>query len=217
MVVEDERPVAETPSIMSFDPSALELGVPAAGERMRTIELVAGQIVTRRGEAVARVADGRVVSDPSRDLLKLVVVDRYSGRARTGVGFVRGFGMARGAIAASVAHDAHNVIAVGVDDADIRAAVTAFHAMGGGLVAAAGGEARARLALPVAGLMSPEPLETVRRGLDRLNAVGRDLGGRLRDPFMTLSFLALPVIPALKLTDRGLVDVDRFEVVPLFL
>lgn len=217
MTVEDDRPPAHAPSIMRLDLSALNLAVPAAGTRIRVIELVTDQIVTRRGAADAPVAGGRVVSDPQRDLLKLVVVDRYSGRAQTGIGFVRGFGLRRGALAASVAHDAHNLIAVGANDTDIRTAITAVARMGGGLAAAGDGAVLERLSLPVAGLMSTAPVEAVRCTLDRLNAVYRDLGGVLRDPFMTLSFLALPVIPELKLTDQGLVDVDRFAVVPLFL
>lgn len=216
MLLEDDTPLVAAPTVMRLAPSSLDLAVPTPGGRIRVIELVPDQIVTGGGQAAASVKDGLAVADPSRDLLKLVVVERYSGRGQTGIGFVRGFGLQRGALAASVAHDAHNIIAVGVDDADLKAAIAAVAEMGGGLAVAAGGRVHDRLPLPVAGLMSPAPVETVRDILDRLNGVYRGLGGGLRDPFMALSFLALPVIPELKLTDQGLVDVIRFAPVPLF-
>lgn len=216
MVLEDTPSSAAAPTVMRLDPSSLNLAVPATGAQVRVIEILPGQILTGSSQAPASVRDGLAVADPSRDLLKLVVVERYSGRGQTGIGFARGFGLTRGALAASVAHDSHNIITVGVEDEDLRTAIAAVAEMGGGLAAAAGGRVRSRLPLPVAGLMSPEPVETVRQHLDRLNAAARALGGRLNDPFMTLSFLALPVIPELKLTDQGLVDVVRFAPVPLF-
>jgi adenine deaminase len=207
---------AEAPTVMRLDPGALDLSVPAGGKEIRVIQLIPDQIITGHGRTAACVQDGLAVSDPSRDLLKLVVVDRYSGSGRTGIAFVRGFGLRRGALASSVAHDAHNIIAVGVTDADLKTAVAGVAEMGGGLAAAVDGRIRRRLPLPVAGLMSTAPLNAVCRDLERLNRIQRELGGRLRDPFLTLSFLALPVIPELKLTDRGLVDVNRFQPVPLF-
>ncbi len=133
-----------------------------------------------------------------------------------GLGFVRGFGLKQGAIASSVAHDSHNIIVVGTGDADMMTAVRAVADMGGGLAAVENGAVRARLPLPIAGLMSDQPLEAVREKMSELLAVAQQMGSQLRDPFMAMSFLALPVIPALKLTDRGLVDVGRFEFVPLF-
>jgi adenine deaminase len=129
---------------------------------------------------------------------------------------VRGFGLKRGAIASSVAHDSHNIIVVGTDDADMMAAAHAVVDMGGGLAAVENGVVRAGLALPIAGLMSDQPLEVVRGVMEKLLAVAQDMGSQLHDPFMTMSFLALPVIPALKLTDQGLVDVDQFKFVSLF-
>jgi len=132
------------------------------------------------------------------------------------LGFVRGFGLKRGAIASSVAHDSHNIIVVGADDADMMAAARAVADMGGGLAAVENGTVRARLPLPIAGLMSDQPLEVVREEMEKLLAVAQEIGSQLHDPFMALSFLALPVIPALKLTDQGLVDVNQFEFVPLF-
>ena len=147
----------------------------------------------------------------------MAVVDRYSGKTRTGKGFVAGLGLTRGAIAASVAHDSHNIIVAGADDADMHAAAAAVVAMDGGFAVVCGGQTLSRLPLPVAGLMSDQPVETVRDQLDRVIVAARELGSQLSDPFMTLGFLALPVIPDLKLTDQGLVDVTRFEVVPLFI
>ena len=128
----------------------------------------------------------------------------------------RGFGLRRGALASSVAHDSHNIVVVGVTDADMAAAVREVVAMGGGIAAAAGGRVAARLPLPVAGLMSLEPVQAVSAAMDRLVDAAHELGSALKDPFMTLSFLALPVIPELKITDRGLVDVLQFRHVDLF-
>ena len=190
--------------------------VPAGGSRLRVIGVVPGQIVTEKLMLSPTVEGSEAVADPSRDLLKLAVVERHLASGRVAVGFVRGFGLRRGAIAASVAHDSHNIIVIGTNDADMLAAVHALVAMGGGLVAVAGQQPIATVPLPIAGLMSREPLETVGRQLERLLQATRELGCSLRDPFMSLSFLALPVIPALKLTDRGLVDVTQFRFVPLF-
>jgi adenine deaminase len=208
-------PVA-APAAMRVALGEVNFSVPAQGGRMRVIEVMPGQIVTRAALAEARVHAGQVLPDVSRDLLKLTVVERHQGTGRTGIAFVQGFGLQQGALASSVAHDSHNIIAVGVEDADLRLAVHAVVEMGGGLVVVANDKVQAQLPLPIAGLMSDQPVQTVRDGLDRLLAAARQMGAVLPDPFMTLSFLALPVIPALKLTDRGLVDVERFEIVPLF-
>jgi adenine deaminase len=151
-----------------------------------------------------------------RDILKIAVIERHQGTGNAGLGFVRGFGLKRGAIASSVAHDSHNIIVVGTNDVDMMAAARGVAAMGGGLAAVENGAVRARLPLPIAGLMSDQPLEVVREEMEKLLAVAQEIGSQLHDPFMALSFLALPVIPALKLTDQGLVDVNRFEFVPLF-
>jgi len=156
------------------------------------------------------------VADPQRDLLKIAVVERHGGTGNVAVAFVRGFKLRAGALASSVAHDSHNVVVVGCTDADMTAAVERIVAMGGGQVVVAGGEVKAELALPIAGLMSPLTVEEVARGVETLNRAAGDLGCALDDPFMTMSFLALPVIPELKLTDKGLVDVGRFEIVGPF-
>lgn len=180
------------------------------------IELLEDQLLTRALEVEPKIEDGLVVSDPERDLLKLCVIERHQASGKMGYGFVKGFGLREGALAASVAHDAHNVIVVGASDEDMMAAVIQINKMGGGLVLAKGGKVIADLPLPVAGLMSRRPLEEVNKQLKALIEIAHLLGVKAKDPFMTLSFLALPVIPELKLTDQGLVDVGRFELVDLF-
>lgn len=196
--------------------SATDFEIVAGGTEVQTIELIPHQIVTGRSLNLARVEAGRAVADPVRDLLKLVVVERHSASGKIGLGFVKGFGLKRGAIASSVAHDSHNIVAAGASDADLLVAVRAIAEMQGGQVVVADGKVIASLALPIAGLMSDQSVEQVARDNEALIAATRSLGGTTDNPFMSLSFLALPVIPTLKLTDLGLVDVDMFEVIPLF-
>jgi adenine deaminase len=190
-----------------------ELKLSAPSETMPVIEVVPGQIITRKTQARVKVMDGVILPDTERDILKLAVVERHRATGNIGLGLVRGFGLKRGALASSIAHDSHNIIAVGTDDRDIMAAVKAIETMQGGLAAAAGGEMLAGLALPIAGLLAAEPLETVVAKLEKLHKLARDLGCGLPSPFATLSFLALPVIPELRLTDRGLVDVTEFKLI----
>lgn len=198
--------------------STLHFRIPAPGParpRIRVIEVIPNQIVTGAGEEEAAISNGEAVADPERDLLKLAVIERHTGSGRVGLGFVRGFGLKLGALASTVAHDAHNIIVVGASDEAMRAAVDLVLEMQGGLAAVAGREV-ATLPLPIAGLMSDAPLAQVAEGMRVLLRTASRMGSRLEDPFMTLSFMALSVIPALKLTDRGLVDVPRSELVPLF-
>ena len=190
--------------------------IPADGERIRVIRAIPNQLVTREEVVEAPVRDGRVVADPERDLLKIAVVERHTGSGRVGLGLVAGVGLREGAIAGTVAHDHHNLIVVGVDDPSMKAAARRVAEMGGGLAAARDGDALASLPLPVGGLMSSEPVEEVRRRFDEVVEAARSLGSALHDPFMAMSFLGLEVIPALKITDRGLVDVERFEPVGLW-
>ena len=211
-------PASQTaPPAMRIDPQKIDLRVEANGTRMRVIEIIPDQLVTRTGIARAAVRDDLAVADPKRDLLKIAVIERHRGIGRTGIGFLRGMGLRQGAIASSVAHDAHNIVVVGANDEDMRTAVGSVVAMGGGLAIVSAGDVLASLALPIAGLMSPAPIAATASQMDALLAAAQKLGTSLTDPFMTLSFLALPVIPALKITDHGLVDVDRFAVVPLFI
>jgi adenine deaminase len=192
---------------------AFDLG-PAA-ERVRVVEIVPGQLITIAAQDAPAVRDGRVVADPERDLAKLAVIERHHATGRVGVGLVRGFGLRSGAFASTVAHDAHNIVVVGADDASMHACARRLVELGGGIAVADAGAVRGELALPVAGLLSEQPAEAVVERLDELVALLLEQGVRIEAPFMTLSFLALSVIPELKLTDRGLVDVAGARVVPL--
>lgn len=193
-----------------------EFVIPARGKRVRVIGVVPDQIVTRALEMEAPIRNGEVVSDPDRDVLKICVVERHRATGNIGKGLVFGIGLKKGAIVSSIAHDSHNIVVVGVNDEDIFKAVTTINKLGGGLAVVADGQVLEALQLPVGGLMSQLSMSEVSEALKRLNRAAHELGSPLKDPFMTLSFLALPVIPELKLTDLGLVDVSRFEVVDLF-
>jgi adenine deaminase len=188
--------------------------VHARGTRVRVIELVPDQLLTFAREADPKTDDGAVVADPARDLAKIAVIERHHATGRVGLGFVTGFGLQRGAFASTVAHDAHNIIVVGVDDDAMAACVARLAELGGGIVVV-DGERTVELPLPVAGLVSDAPAEEVVERLDAAHAALADMGVGLGAPFMALSFLGLSVIPSLKLTDHGLVDVERGEVVPL--
>lgn len=190
--------------------------IPAHGAKARVIGVIPGQIVTRAGIEEVRFAEGWVLSDIRRDILKLVVVERHKGTGRIGRGLVQGFGLQKGALATSVAHDSHNIIAVGVGDLDLFAAVEEIRRMGGGLVAAEGSRILAETPLEIGGLMSKEPLDSLCMQTKALSLAAKSLGCTLLEPFMALSFLSLSVIPELKLTDKGLVDVRAFAEVPLF-
>jgi adenine deaminase len=214
----ERRPHAD-PAVLDtvhLDTDALDFSIPAGTGGVRVIGVVPDQLITERLTAEPRVVDGRAVADPGRDLLKIAVVERHGGGGGTGLGFVRGFGLRRGAIAGTVAHDHHNLIVVGADDRSMATAARAVAGAGGGLAAADGERLLALLPLPIAGLMSDRPIAEVRASMEELLDAARALGSKLHDPFMAMSFLGLEVIPSLKLTDLGLVDVDRFQVVPLF-
>lgn len=226
-VAQDGRPLFTVPpgtgrlGAVDLGGSALDFGIPAppgASGRVavRVIGLVPEQLFTRHETTEAPVEDGQLTADPSRDLLKIAVVERHRGSGRVGKGLVRGLGLRRGALAGTYAHDHHNLVVAGADDRSMTAAAGAVAEAGGGLAVAAGEAVLELLPLPLGGLMSDRPIEEVRQALDRLLAAARELGSPLRNPFMALSFLTLEVIPALKITDLGLVDVERFEVVPLF-
>jgi adenine deaminase len=197
--------------------AADSFAIPAESGPARVIGVIPHQIVTRALRLSPKIEGGKVVSDTVRDILKMAVVERHKGTGNVGLGLVQGFGLARGAIATSVAHDSHNIAVVGVTDGDMLAAVLAVKQMGGGLVAVAEGRVLASLPMPVAGLLSEASLQDVARGMGSCIAAAAGLGCRLDDPFMTLSFLCLPVIPELKLTDKGIVDANAFQIVPLFL
>jgi adenine deaminase len=210
--VTDDDPILSSIRLAN---GGIDLSITGTGGRIRVIALVPDQIITRQEILDLPVQNGTLRSDPARDLAKLAVVERHRGTGRVGLGFIRGLGLGRGALASTVAHDHHNLVVAGVDDDSMQTAISALAEIGGGLAAADGDELLAALPLPFAGLMSNRPLEELRSDLDSLMAAARDLGSSLTNPFMPLSFSALEVIPSLRLTDLGLVDVDSFEFVPL--
>jgi adenine deaminase len=189
--------------------------IPWTDGKARVIGLVTDQVVTEHLLEEPTTKDGEAVADPDRDLAKIAVIERHLGTGRVGLGFVRGSGLKRGALASTVAHDAHNIVVVGVHDGDMVRAVRRLAELGGGIAVVERGATRAELPLPVAGLLADAPLAEVIEKSLACNDAARELGWSGATPFLTLSFLALSVIPSLKITDRGLVDVDRFELVPL--
>jgi adenine deaminase len=194
----------------------LSFEIPAQVGPARVIGVVPHQIITRSLRLQPKTVAGKVVSDPDRDILKMAVVERHRATGNVGLGLVQGTGLAYGALATSVAHDSHNIAVVGTSDEEMLAAVLAVKKMGGGLVAVADGKTLASLPLPVAGLLSEGYMRDVAEEIAECIDAAHELGSKLEDPFMTLSFLCLPVIPELKLTDKGLVDVGEFRLVGMF-
>ncbi len=190
-----------------------DLRIPAEQADRPIIEIIPDQIVTGRSEDTPTVDGDSVIADPGRDLAKLVVVERHRATGNIGRAIIRGTGLKRGALASSIGHDSHNIIAVGLNDHDLHLAVTEVERLGGGLVAVADGKVLGALPLPIAGLLSDEPLNKVVEQHEALKTIAAELGSTMPHPFATLSFLALPVIPALKLTDKGLVDVNAFRLI----
>jgi adenine deaminase len=190
--------------------------IKAKGSRARAIQVLSEQIVTHTRLVDIKPGNGLVVADPERDILKIAVIERHSGTGNIGLGLVSGTGLQEGALASSIAHDSHNLVVVGASDAEMMLAARTVFDMGGGVAAVRGGEVLGSLPLTVAGLMSDRPFAEVRDGLRTLLAAARDLGCTLANPYMQMAFLALPVIPELKLTDLGLVDVVKFELCELF-
>jgi len=207
----DSHELADT---VRLAPTQLKsLRMPRTGSEFPVIELVPGQIVTRKRIMAPAVLDGAFVSDVARDILKLVVVERHRGTGNIGKGFVTGFGLQWGALASTIGHDSHNVICVGVADEDIAGAIDALQHLQGGLVVFADGAVKAALPLPIGGLLSPEPLTMVIEAQTQVEEAARQLGVAPQSPFSLLSFLALPVIPELRVTDLGVVDVATFQVI----
>ena len=204
-------------SVTGLSEAALRIEGAGPTARVRVIEVLPGQVLTGAGEAELPVRDDAIMPDPTRDIAKLAVIERHHASGRIGLGFVRGLGLVRGALASTVAHDSHNLLVAGTSDAAMLRAARALIDAGGGQCVATDSEVRALLPLPIGGLMSDRPLAEVAQGVRALHKAARDLGSTLDDPLMALSFLALPVIPRLKLTDRGLVDVDAFDFVQLAL
>jgi adenine deaminase len=205
--------VRQTVNLGPVDESSFR--IPAGPKRIRVIHVIPAQLLTGVDTVEPCVRDGHLVADPSKDLVKIAVLERHHATGRVGLGFATNVGLKRGAFASTVAHDAHNVVVLGVDDRDMAACAARLAEIGGGVVIAEGGKAVEELPLPIAGLMSDRPLAEVHERLRSMERRLVTMGSTMASPFMTLSFLALSVIPELKITDRGLVDVGRFELVPL--
>jgi len=224
LVAEDGKYLAKPPAKISLPRSTMNLRyvpknfiVKANGtKKIRVIEIVPKQIVTKGIVASPKIENGEVVADPARDILKLVVVERHRATGNVGVGFVRGLKLKSGAIGSTVAHDAHNVVVAGTNDADILFAIQELGRLQGGQVCVANGKVKAELPLPIAGLVTDQPLAKAMKLIDDLNAAAQALGCDLAAPFMTLSFLALSPIPELKLTDQGLIDAVKLKKTSLF-
>jgi len=193
--------------------SPADFAIPGGAGEVPVIGVVPGRIITERRLMTVPSSNAERSADPARDIAKIAVIERHGKNGNIGNAFVNGFGLKSGAIASSVSHDSHNICVVGVDEPDMAIAVNRLIELRGGFAVAAGGVIRADLALPVAGLMSNEPFEVVKSRLLLLRQAARDLGCTLDDPFLQVAFLALPVIPHLKITDMGLFDVDRFALV----
>jgi len=212
-----ERPYPLRDSVNIKWLEAADFKIKAQGKRIRVIEAQEGSLLTEEGIEDAPIdQEGYCYSDTDRDLLRIYVIERHRGTGNMGKAYIRGFGLKRGAIGSTISHDSHNMIILGVDDASIFKAARHLNKIGGGLVATLGDRVLAELPLPIAGLMSNLNAQQTNARLDAFEALFSSEGLRNTQPLMTLSFMALPVIPHLKITDRGLVDVDRFQRVDLF-
>jgi adenine deaminase len=223
LVAENGKFLAKNPTRVPLPRSTMNLRyrpedliVKAARGKIRVIQVIPDQIVTKEIIETPKIENGQVIADPQRDILKMVVIERHRATGNVGVGFVRGFKLKHGALGSTVAHDAHNVVVVGTNDADILRAIQELERLQGGQVAVAEGQVRAALGLPVAGLVSDKPLAEVMRRIDSLNQAANALRCDLTAPFMTLSFLSLSPIPQLKLTDQGLIDAVALKKTRLF-
>jgi adenine deaminase len=201
---------------MNINWHSVNFSIETEGQRAHVIGVIPDQLITEKRILEIPSASGVAIPDAEQDIVKIAVIERHMASGRMGKGFVQGLGLGRGAIASTIAHDHHNLIVAGTDNISLTTAAAAVADMGGGLAVADGIHILASLPLPVAGLMSNKPVTEVRRSLDGVIRAARSLGSELHDPLMTLSFLALEVIPHLKLTDQGLVDVDEFKIVPLW-
>ncbi|HEX8917060.1 MAG TPA: adenine deaminase [Chloroflexota bacterium] len=206
--------VTQTVHVGPIDSSAFRIRS-SGSDQVRVIEIVPDQVVTRATVGRVREENGYLLSDPATDILKIAVVERHHATGRVGLGFVRGFGLRSGAFASTVAHDAHNIVVVGTNDRDMASCVDRLKAIGGGLVACQDGDVVGELTLEIAGLMSSLPAETVANHLALLESRLHAMGVKVRTPFMYLGFMALSVIPELRVTDQGLIDVRTFRRVPL--
>ncbi len=224
LVAQDGEVIADLPALrpahirhsINIRWSEVDFSIPAQGRQGRVIGCIPDQLVTEHRIEEIKAVDGYAVSDVERDILKMAVIERHHASGNMGKGFIQGVGLKRGALAGTVAHDHHNLVVIGVDDASMMAAARRVADMGGGLVVAEGERVLAELPLPIGGLMSDRPIQEVRSTLEQLVQAAHAAGSPLHDPFMAMSFMALEVIPSLKLTDVGLIDVTNFQIVDLW-
>ncbi|HTR43067.1 MAG TPA: adenine deaminase [Pseudomonadales bacterium] len=224
LVAEDGKFLGRLPAKISLPRSTMNLRYSpkdlivksSSAKKIRVIQIIPDQIVTREVIVAPKIQDGQVVPDTGRDILKTVVVERHRATGNVGVGFVGGLKLKRGAIGSTVAHDAHNVVVAGTNDQDILFAIKELERLQGGQVVIDNGQVKAELPLPIAGLASDQPLAKVIRMIEDLNSAAHSLGCDLAAPFMALSFLSLSPIPALKLTDQGLIDATHLKKISLF-
>ncbi|HOL62569.1 MAG: adenine deaminase [Elusimicrobiales bacterium] len=193
-----------------------DFALKAEGKKARVINVIPNEIITKMSVEEVKVDGGYVSSDTEKDILKIAVIERHMASGRIAKGLVRGFKLKKGAIASSISHDSHNIVVIGTHDGDMYQAAVGVVKMQGGIAAALNGQILESLPLPVAGLMSDRSAEFVKTKIKRLREVARYLGSELPDPFMAMSFLTLPPIPEIKITDRGIIDANKFKVVDLF-
>jgi len=224
LVAENGRFLGKSPAKISLPRSTMNLRYspkdfvvkPSGTKKIRVIEIIPDQIVTKELIVAPKIANGEIVADTARDISKMVVVERHRATGNVGVGFVRGFKLKHGAIGSSVAHDAHNVVVAGTNDADILRVIQELEKLQGGQIAVVDGKVMAELPLPIAGLVTDQPLAKAMKLIDDLNAAAHAMGCDLAAPFMALSFLSLSPIPSLKLTDQGLIDATKLKKTSLF-
>jgi adenine deaminase len=190
--------------------------VKARGDQMNVIEIIPNQIITNRLIEDTKIVDGLAVPDVDRDIAKIAIIERHNATPPNGIGFVKGLGIKNGAMVSSIAHDSHNIVGVATSDEDLIAAAVQIVRMQGGIAVVKDGEVISSLPLPIAGLMSDRTVEEVSDKLVELKEAAKKIGSTLDEPFMAMAFLSLPVIPKLKITDMGLVDVERFRFIDLF-
>ncbi|MHA1927701.1 MAG: adenine deaminase [Candidatus Thorarchaeota archaeon] len=212
--VEKQPRLRRSVNIHWLEPQDFE--VKARGDQMNVIGMIPGQIITERLIEDTKIVDGLAVSDIDRDILKIAIIERHNATPPKGIGFVKGLGIKEGAMVSSIAHDSHNIVTVSTNDTDLIAAAVQIVRMHGGIAIVRDGEVISSLPLPIAGLMSDKPIEEVSEKLKELKQAAKSIGTTLDEPFMAMAFLSLPVIPKLKITDMGLVDVDRFRIIDLF-
>ena len=194
----------------------LQIKVPKDKSKVKTINVIPKQLITNKTLETPKIENGAAVADPQNDLLKIAVIERHKATGNIGLGFVKGFGLKSGAIASTVAHDSHNMIVIGTNDDDMYYAAVELVKSQGGKIIVENGKTLAHLKLPIAGLMSDKPSEEVQEKIKELDIAAKKIGCKIDEPFMSMAFLSLSVIPELKITDRGLIDVNKFEVTDLF-